>query len=85
MNVRQSLVADFETAELVQPCDGALNHPSSFAQAAAVRGVASCQVGLNTSSFEPVAQRLGIIRPICLDSIRLMTRSPARWPIILLF
>lgn len=45
MDIRSAFVAHPQAAELMQPSDGALDHPASGFQAAAVFGVATGNLG----------------------------------------
>jgi len=68
MNGGQPLIANFQTAESVQPGQSALHHPACLAQAAPVRGIASRQQGANAARGQSLAMRAGVIGPIALHA-----------------
>jgi len=68
MDVRPSLIANTQSSELVQPGEGALDHPPIDAQAAAVFFIASRKNGLDASSAKLFTVRLGIVSPIALHT-----------------
>ena len=64
---RQALVAYPQTTELVQPGDGAFHHPSRLAQAAAVRGAALSDLGLDSFLGQDSTQRPRMVCAVGLN------------------
>ena len=77
MDVRQSLVAYAQAPELMQPSDGALDHPTGLAQATAMLGVAAGDLGLDAALSEELTQTIGIVAAISLDEFGLALRRSA--------
>src|SRR5713226_2123155 len=77
VNVGQPFVSNSESAKPMQPSDGALHHPAGLAQAAAVRGPAPCDLGLDTQGQERRTMRVGIVSTVSLHQLGLSPRSTA--------
>jgi len=73
----QALIAHTQASELMQPCDGALDHPSGFTQATAVRGAAPGDLGTDTLTCQQSAQRVGVVGTIRLNQCGLAARRAA--------
>ncbi len=76
MNVGPPLVADAQPAELMQPSQGSLNHPTIDPEAAAVLGEALGQDRLDSQRAQCFSVRLRMISSVSLN----LVRSPARPP-----
>lgn len=83
MNVGAALPANAEAAKLVEPTEGALDHPAVLAEPASMLGIA-----LGEDRFDPTASQLGamcggVVRSIALHPLRSTARPPAlacdRW------
>ena len=74
MNLRQTLIADFQTPKLVQPSQSALYHPACFAQAAAVRRQFSRDEAANAACSKHLAMCSRVVGPVTLDALR-----PTAW------
>ncbi len=70
MDIVPPFVADAETSELMQPGNGALDHPAKDAQATAMRGAATGQDGGDPLRAQLAAVRLRIVGAIALDRLR---------------
>jgi len=77
MDRRQSFVAHAQAPELMQPRDGSLDHPPGFAQATAMLGIATGDLGLNAALSENLAQAIGVIAAVGLDEFGLALGSAA--------
>lgn len=75
MNGRQSFVTEAQSAELMQPCDGAFNHPARRPQSAAMARAALGDLTLDALIFERVTNRLTVISPISLHTTGLAQRT----------
>lgn len=75
MDVVAAFVADAESAELVQPADGAFHDPAMLAQAAAMRSVALRQNRLDATFSQAATMRLGVVRAVALHALRLAARA----------
>ena len=76
MNVGPPLVADAQPAELMQPSQGSLNHPTIDPEAAAVLGEALGQDRLDSQRAQCFSVRFRMISSVSLN----LVRSPARPP-----
>jgi hypothetical protein len=76
MNIVASLVANAETAELMEPGNRPFNHPAGLTQSTAMFGVPTSQVGSDATAPEFVAVRLRIVSAIALDTPGSMPRPP---------
>jgi len=75
MNVGQSLIANLQATEMMQPSQCTFNHPTRLAQTAAVFGIASREQTANAARGERIAMGLRIIGPIALYAPRTTTRT----------
>ncbi len=75
MNRRQPLISHAQMAKLVQPCDGALHHPSGRAQIAAVRSATPGDLMLDATFFQGLPMLLTIVPAIGLHPLWFM-----QWP-----
>jgi hypothetical protein len=75
MDVVASFVANTESAELVQPADGAFHNPAMLAQAAAVPGVTFGENRLNAAFSEASSMRFGIVRAVALHAVWFAPRA----------
>src|SRR3990172_10255954 len=75
VNRRSSFVANAQSAELMKPCDAALDHPARLAQAAAVRRAALGEFGADAAIMQGIAMRLRIVTTITLHACGLVQRS----------
>src|SRR5436853_987136 len=71
------LIPDPQSAKLMQPGNGSLNHPSKYSQPAAVLGVALGQHRFNPSAPQLMPMQLRIISAVSLRSLWSPSR-PAR-------
>jgi len=74
MNICAALVTDAQATELVQPTEGAFDHPAGFAQAAAMRPTFACQSPGDAQSAQPTLMRTAAISPIALHHLRPLSR-----------
>jgi hypothetical protein len=83
VNISTTLKADSEATELMQPSDGALNDPASYAQAAAVFGVAAGELSANALGGQGLPMRVGVIGAIGLHelgfALGVPDLAPDRW------
>jgi hypothetical protein len=75
MNRRQSFVSHAQSTKLVQPCDGALDHPSGLAQIAAVRRAALGDLVSDSPPFQRQPMLLTVVSAIGLHAPGLMKCS----------
>ena len=75
--VRPALVTHAQTSELMQPGDGALDHPASFSQPTAMFGVATGKQSVNAAISQSIPMRLGIVAAIALYEVGFATRTSA--------
>jgi len=61
VNIKTSLVANPQTAELVKPTEGAFDYPAKDAQTTAVIGIATRDAGCYADRFQGLAMRIRII------------------------
>lgn len=73
MKVIEPFVADFEATKLMQPSDRALHHPTGFAQAAAVLGIAFGDDLFDGEGAQQPAMRLGVIATVTLERFRALS------------
>jgi len=69
VDVGAAFPSDAQTAELVQPTQGALHHPAVDSQPAAVGGVASRQNRLDATKAQLLAMPFGVVPPVALDPV----------------
>jgi len=67
VNTGTALVAEPQSAELVQPTDGSLHHPAVDVQLAAVVGVPLYNRRLDAPIAQLLPVRFGIVRPVDED------------------
>ncbi len=77
MNRRQSLIAHPQTAELMQPGDGAFNHPSGLAQIPAMLGTASGNLMQDATLLQRQAVSTTVVGTISLNTFGLFQRPSA--------
>ena len=75
MNVVASLVANAESAELMEPGNRSFNHPAGLTKSTAMFGVPTSQVRSDATATEFVAVRLGIVSAVSLHALGSMTRT----------
>lgn len=75
MQVRLAFVADAEPFELVQPSEGALDHPSGFAEARAVGDPTAGDEGLDTSFPQQAAVLVVVVAAVGKQSLGLAPGS----------
>lgn len=77
MDVGAAFIPDTEAAELMQPRQGSLDHPSVHAESATVLASAARQHGLDTQLHERIAMRIRMVGPISLNTIGTPTGTSA--------
>ena len=75
MHAVASFIAQVETAKLMEPGKCAFDDPSRSAEAAAVRGAAFGEGGLNALAVQRVAMRLRIVAAVALHQRRFAPRT----------
>jgi hypothetical protein len=75
VNICAAFVTDAQAAELVQPTQGAFDHPAGFAQTAAMRPAFARQSPGDAQSAQPTLMRTAAISPIPLHYFRPLSRS----------
>jgi hypothetical protein len=70
MNICSSFVAHAQAAQVVQPSEGALNHPAAFAKPAAVGHTTFRQQRLDAAPPQLVSMRLRIVSAVALHLVR---------------
>lgn len=70
-----SLISYSKAAELMEPGDGAFDHPALGAQAAAMRGAAFGQEGLNAFGFKARAESGAVIRAVGIQAKDFATQA----------
>ena len=80
MNVGSPLIADAQPAELMQPSQGSLNHPTIDSEAAAVLGEALGQDRLDPQRAQCLAARFRVISSVSLNLVRSPTRAASPAP-----
>ena len=80
MNVGPPLVADAQPAELMQPSQGSLNHPTIDSEAAAVLGEALGQDRLDPQRVQCLSVRFRVISSVSLNLVRSPTRAASPAP-----
>ena len=70
VDVGAAFPANAEAAELVQPADRALHHPTVGTQTAAVRGQTACQNRGDAPCPQRLSVEFGVVSPIALHPIR---------------
>jgi hypothetical protein len=74
MNVSAPFVAHSQASQVMQPGEGALHHPATFAQAAAMRRTSFCQQRPDATPPECFSMGLRVISAVALHGLR----TPAR-------
>jgi hypothetical protein len=69
VDLGSAVVADEQPAELVQPGEGALDHPAEAAEPGAVSGVASCDHGLDAAAAELAAVDGVVVGAVGVDAV----------------
>jgi hypothetical protein len=69
VNAGQSFTTDSQATKPMQPCDGSLDHPACFAQAAAVLGSASCDLRLDASGQQCQPMGFRIVAAVGLHKL----------------
>ena len=69
MNISPAFVADAQSAELVEPAQGTLDHPTRFAQAAAVRLADLGQQVLDAEALEEEGVGFAAVSTITLHDV----------------
>lgn len=80
MEVGASLVAGAESFELVEPGEGALDHPADFAQSGAVGDAASRDHGLDATLPQQAAVLVEVVAPVRVQPPRLAAGTSAQRP-----
>ena len=75
MNVSPPFVANAQSSELIQPCEGPFHDPAPSTQPAAVFGVALRKKGDDASVTQTLPDPFGIITTVAHHAIRTMARS----------
>jgi hypothetical protein len=75
VNVSPLFVANAQSPELIQPCEGSLHHPAPSTQSAAVFCVALRKKRDDASVTQTFPDRFGIITTVAHHAIRTMARS----------
>jgi len=75
MDFGTAFVTNAQAAELMQPTEGAFDHPTGFAQPTAMRPAFACQPSGNSQAVQPTLMRTAAISPIPLHDLRALTRS----------
>ena len=83
MKVGSALIADAQPAELIQPSQGSLNHPTVDSQAAAVPSEAPSQDRLDPQPAQCLSVGFRVISSVSLNPVRSPARAappaPNRW------
>jgi hypothetical protein len=77
MNRRQSFISHAQSTKLVQPCDGAFDHPSGLAQMAAVGTAALGDLVSDSTYFQRQPMLLAVVSTIGLHAPGLMKHLSA--------
>ncbi len=80
MEIGASFVAGAEPFELVQPGEGALYHPSHFAQSGAVGDAASGDHGFDTALPQQAAVLVEVVATVGVQASRLTARASVQAP-----
>ena len=70
VNIGSALVANSQSAELVQPTDRPLDHPTEDAQLAAVVGISLGDVRLHAALRQLFSMRVGVVGAVCKQFLR---------------
>ena len=83
MDVGPSLITDPQAPELMQPREGALDHPAEHAQSAPVRRAPLCQDREDAEASQGLAVRRRVVGAIALDAVgsaaRVADRAADGW------
>ena len=69
------LVVYPRAAQLMQPCDGEINHPTGLVQAPGATSVAARDLGVDPVFGQGVAMGIGVIAAVGLDHLRPASRA----------
>jgi len=75
MNIDASFVSNPQATQLVQPTDCPLDDPSVDAQAAAVIGVASSNLRIDSDLFQSLTMRVRVVCAICVQFVKTVAWS----------
>ena len=77
MYVGPPFVANAQSSELIQPCEGPLHYPSPLPQPAAMVGVALGKKRDDVSATQTLPDRVRIITAVAEHAVRTLTRPAA--------
>lgn len=77
MNEVESLIANFESPELMQPCDRTLDDPARFSKPAAMRGTPRGKNGGNAQGAQAAAVGSGVVGAVALNAAGTLPRASA--------
>src|SRR3954452_10942420 len=77
VHIQPSLVADDQSAELVQPCQRAFNHPPVLAQLLAALHSPTCKPGSNAALPQLMPASLEVVSLVSMQLGRSLPSSPA--------
>lgn len=80
MEIRPSLVADAKSFELVQPGEGALDHPADLAESRAVGDAASGDQGFDAAFPQQAAVLVEVVAPVGIQPPRLAAGASPQTP-----
>jgi hypothetical protein len=75
VDVCAAVVADEQPLELVEPGEGALDHPAGASEPGAVLGLASCDLGLDPALPELAAVLVVVVAAISRDDVGTSARA----------
>lgn len=81
MNRRQSFITHAQPPEMVQPGDGAFDHPAGLAQIAAALGSASGNLMQDAALLQPQAVSTAVVGAISLNTLGVFQRPSAFAPV----
>lgn len=67
VDVGTTLIAHAQAPEAMQPSNGPLDHPAGDAQATAMLGVTSCNLGVDSQFAQLLSMRFGVVSTVGLD------------------
>ena len=77
MDLGQSLVADSQTMEIMEPCMSTFDYPSILSKSAAMFSAALCENRFNTPIAQFLSVCFGVISAICIDHLMLLQGATA--------
>ncbi len=77
MDLGQSLVADSQTMEIMEPGMSTFDYPSILSKSAAMFSAALCENRFNTPIAQFLSVCFGVISAICIDHLRLLQGATA--------